>query len=63
MDKRQARKQLIETIKTIVITTFVAGSIGLVAGYFSGIELHSQARSNVIKDIQVSQESVKKDNQ
>lgn len=46
-------KTTIETIKTVLLTAFIAGTIGVIGGYFGGINLHSDARAQVVQDMQV----------
>lgn len=47
------KKTTIETIKTIALTAFVAGTIGLISGYFASINLHGNARAQVVQDMQI----------
>lgn len=47
------KKETIETIKTILLTAFVTGTICFIAGYFTSINILGEARSQVVSDMQV----------
>lgn len=59
-------KSTIETIKTVLLTAFIAGTAGLIGGYFASINLHGDARAQVVQDMQIvktTAEASKKANQ
>jgi hypothetical protein len=47
-----------ETVKTVVITAFVFGSLGLIGGYFVSINIHSDARASVVQDMKIVSKTV-----
>jgi hypothetical protein len=47
------KKETIETIKTVLLTAFIAGTAGLIGGYFASINLHGDARAQVVQDMQI----------
>jgi hypothetical protein len=48
------KKSTIETIKTILLTAFVTGTICFIGGYFVSINIQGDARARVIQDIKVA---------
>lgn len=54
------KKTTVELVKTIVLTAFIAGTAGLIGGYFASINLHGNARASVVEDMTLVQDTVKK---
>lgn len=42
-------------VKTNIIVAFIATTVGLIGGYYTSIDLHSDARADVVNDIQKAQ--------
>ena len=56
MSQKETKQKLARSVEVkvlipyIIITVFVSIVIGLVAGYFASVSLHSQVRETVAKD-------------
>ncbi|PPG91555.1 hypothetical protein C5C39_06900 [Rathayibacter sp. AY1F3] len=51
--KAPTRLSLSTFILTVAVTALAFATAGTIFGYFAGIEIHSQARQNVVSDMQV----------
>jgi hypothetical protein len=54
-ESKETKKINWETIKTITITAFLFTTLGLIGGYFTTINIHSEAREMVVKDMKFVQ--------
>ena len=47
------KKETIETIKTILLTAFIVGTIAFIAGYFTSVNILGDARAQIVQDMKV----------